>query len=421
MGLSLESIYQPFNDFFLKRFAMDDSSRTSFRFDKFGSGVSEGDFMDANHPELGYVPALAREEFSELVNRIPEDRGDGVNVSLGAGSVDDTYYHRLLAPSLPYVPPGADDATAKQITEGFGRLKAEAVKAWDTTKLESLRGLRLQYRPSLATPEEWYDSSKDSVWTRHRFEVAETRTSAPADAPSAPEDLWRLRPSDAVMAQVLQTAEPANRVAQLTAAEPVPFTVEEARAEMPAGRSLRGRLMAGSRRPVEGPDGADVALLRAGRPELHVAFRDRLRALSVKDRIAVKQYVEDSAPTRPAETSSISVAFDYCLVRVDRPWYLDAFVEEPWCVRARKQGALNARGDLTLLPIGFVAIRRLEIHANWTAQDLAAASSATDFGPFTVTPKLTDGRLSVSHPGLQIIGWLLHELPALPPHDGPGI
>jgi hypothetical protein len=343
--------------------------------------LSDADFTDASHPELGLQAGLAQEKFSELVNRVPVDAGDGMNVVLAEDSVDGTYFDRLLSPSMPCVGNGIDETARQALVDGFNALKARAMRVWGSVKLESSSGLMLQYRPSVAMPEEWYDSAKDGVWTRHSFEVGQSdEPAAPTAAPAAPQ-LWRLRPSDAAMARVLEADG----------------TVVAAAA--PAARLSPARLEA-----------------VAASPRLHGAFRERLRALDLKDRIVLKQCVEETAPTRPAHTSRISVAFDYCLVRVRRPWLVDTFLrEQAWCVPAAAKGTCG----LALLPIGFVAIRRLEIHGDWTAEDVSSGSSATDFGPCSVTPQVAGGTLQLVHRDLQVIGWLLQALPALPPNDGP--
>ena len=106
-----------------------------FRFDKFGSLLSDHDFIDEHHPEQGFVAALAREKFSDLVNRVPLDAGDGVNVVLSQASIDDIYFFQLLSPALPVVPADADPATKAAATDAFNAIKAEAVKLLDRLTL----------------------------------------------------------------------------------------------------------------------------------------------------------------------------------------------------------------------------------------------------------------------------------------------
>src|ERR1700686_4764987 len=180
MALSLDSIHQPLNDFFLARFKTDSGSPVVFRFDKFGSILSDEDFIDPSHPELGYLPGLAREKFSDLVNHIPSEEGDGLNLVISQNSIDETYFFHLLSPSSPFIPEGTDNQTRDTIVAAFSTLKADAKKIWDSMTLESSTGLMLQYKPSLAAPENWYDKSRSELWSRQAFQVTQTVV-VPAD------------------------------------------------------------------------------------------------------------------------------------------------------------------------------------------------------------------------------------------------
>jgi hypothetical protein len=154
---------------------------------------------------------------------------------------------------------------------------------------------------------------------------------------------------------------------------------------------------------------------------LHRAYLRQFRELDVSRRILVKQYIDDNAPTEPVGTHSISISFEYCLVRIRRPWYRDAFVNQrSWWVPTVRRGELSLSGppgNLALLPIGFVAVRSLSIEADWAPDDLANAAVATDFGPFKVDAGVAGGKLT--HQGLQVAGWLLERMPELPPNDAP--
>jgi hypothetical protein len=97
---------------------------------------------------------------------------------------------------------------------------------------------------------------------------------------------------------------------------------------------------------------------------------------------------------------------------------VDAFTnDKSWCIPEVAKGQVSASGppgNLCLLPIAFVAIRNLEIEANWSAQDVANGAAATDFGPFKVTSTIENNKLR--HEGLQVLGWMLEKLPDLPPN-----
>jgi hypothetical protein len=415
MALTLESIYRPLNDFFLNRFHFEDGGQLLFRFDKFGSVLSDDDFIDDHRPELGYLPALAEEKFSDLVNHIPIDTGDGTSIVLSEALIDSAYFYRLLSPSLPYVPAGADEASKQGIIDSFSLLKTDCLKVWNSIKLESASGLMLQYKPALATPEDWYDRSRNESWTHQSFDVAA------APAPPEPEpatQLWKLRPNDATMARVLELPEPAT-----VGVGALPPRVDV------TGRvlQLRAPRLGTLPDPVE-PAPAAVSLAEVGLDSphlagdvLHRAYLRQFRELDVSRRILVKQYIDDNAPTEPVGTDSISISFDYCLVRIRRPWYRDVFVNQrSWWVPTVRRGELSLSGppgNLALLPIGFVAVRSLSIEADWAGDDLANAAVATNFGPFKVDAGVVGGKLT--HQGLQVAGWLLERMPELPPNDAP--
>jgi hypothetical protein len=319
--------------------------------------VSDDDFINPRHPECGYVPSLAVEKFSDIVNRVPYDAGDEMNTVMSDESIDSIYFHRLLSPAMPYVSSDADAGTQQRVTDNFNAMKASALKLWNSVTLESSSGVMLEYKPSVATPVTWYDIAKDGIWTSQSFHIS--GSSAPTQD-SAGSKLWRLQPSDAALAEALTAPE------------------------QPVGKM----------------------------------------ASNLRDRIHVNAAaIANGGPTRPVETSTIAIHFDYCPVTIRRPWLENAFLDSTsWYVPGVPTGevtAIDSSGNLALMPIGFVAIRSLIIEAEWTAQDIANAAAATNFGPFKVTPKIVDGKLI--HSGIQIIAWLLRGMPALPPRDPSGM
>jgi hypothetical protein len=445
MALSLESIHQPLTDFFLEQYKTDPGSRIMFRFDKFGSVVDDDDFMFPDHPELGYFPARAREMFSELVNDIPIDNGDGVNILLSGDQFDNTYFLRLLNPAIPNIAASGDAATQQAIIQAFGAIKLEAMKAWAAVNLTSTTGAKKPAKLCLATPENWYDKSNNDIWTSHSVQVTATSTTFNTGGSTG---LWKLKLSDAAMSEILQL--PAAQVAVLGESElNIPARILELQApqlEPPKQPMTLGgvepmiQLAAETRATqfdatqVTTPDIRTAATgiavrrraeeLEAGEDvpvRLHDTYLRQYKGLDVNQRIRVRRYIDDNTPTQPVETTSISISFDYCLVKIDRDWYLDTFVNDrSWCIPTMRKGELTSSGpagNVPLLPIGFVAIRNLNIQASWTAEDLANAAHATGFGPFKVEVDTQNNKLT--HPGLQIIGWVLQKMPDLPPNDYP--
>lgn len=436
MALSLDAIHKPLNDFFLDHFQSSAGSPVLFRFDKFGSVISDQDFIDPSHPELGYSANLATEQFSDLVNRVPVEDSDGLNVFLSQAQIDQTYFG-LLGASLPFIPAGTPDDLRDAEIASFSQIKNDAMTIWENIKLESSSGLMFQFKPSLAAPKDWYNKTKQENWTHQSFQITE-----PADAPppdNAPRfQLWRKKIDDATIQQVVpvnesaQLVAPAQLAATVLVANPIrPMLAHRAIVSLPV--SAATPMMAVQTTPamsIQARGGFAERMDVSEAPKIAAvsfAAQDNLLSQASKlpfdQRLVVSQYLAAKAPTQPATTNSIAIEFDYCVVNISRPWYRDVFItNRSWFMPNTAKGELTAHdphgANLTALPIGVVAIKNLNIKANWSASDVATSQDATEFGPFKVSSGIANNALS--HEGIQVIGWLLQRMPDLPPNDSSG-
>lgn len=433
MALSIDAIFQPLNDFFVNTFGAPAGSQVRFRFDKLGSVIAEADFIDPSHPELGYLPALAVERFSDLVNRVPVECGDDRYVILTQNSIDDTYFYRLLSPAVGYVPPGTDPDTGQQVQNAFAEAKSAALTLWNNAKLESLSGLMLEYKPSQATPQNWYDDKANAIWTTERFEISQPGQSSSGGETSAGADLWTLTPPPDQVVQIINTLPPRpmpqpgpippNDRLEASPIHAVPGGGDDRAVLMtgaPATRAARpidlDRLVAADTvsAAMEGADSAGALPLRLRRTDL----LGQVREFDIRDRLQVVNALNQQAQTAPAHADKVAVNFDYCLVQIHRPWLFDVFLNGTnWAVPGTVAGALSTPdtpGSITELPIGMVVIRNLSITADWDAADVAASEGASSFGPFHVDGGIVNG--AISHPSIQTIGWMLQQLPSLPPN-----
>jgi len=442
MALSIESIYQPLNDFFISQFKTAEDGPILFRFDKFGSDLSDADFMIPGQVAQGYSAAAAIETLSTLVNRIPIDAKDNLNVVLSSDSIDSAYYFRFLLPSVPFVPAGLGDPAKQTTIDAFSAVKQAALHAWENITYESIAGLMLQYKPCTGTPENWYDNTVSANWTHHSLQIAESTTGAPV--PANP-PLWKLKPDDAAMRSMLQlvdappeaSANVAARAARVSAKDWVKASVLDgsrtvASAAPPAATMASSRVMASSAlrmRPgmvaraasstsVSGPVASSGPTLVQS-SALFDSYVQQRNLLQLSDRLRAGVLLDGGAPMRPSESTSLSVAFDFCVINVRRPWLEGAFVGSTnWYVPGVSKGTLTADGAasaLSLMPVGFVAIRNLSIASNWSQVDVNNASLATRFGPFNISTNMMNNTLS--HEGLQIIGWILQRMVPLPPNE----
>lgn len=424
MALSLDALHQPMNAFFLEHFATAASTHVVFRFDRFGSTLSPSDFEDPADPAAGWSAVMARERFSDLVNRIPVDAGDGASVVMTSDSVDSLWFDRLLGPAQPYLAPDAGAEERAEALRVFSLVKSRALRLWEDLSLESSSGLRSRFRVAEASPARWSDPTAQEVWTSTTFQVGsptppDTGTVEPVEAvdPEAEHLQWRLRASSTVLAEALAAPD----LTALLVAEPAPVSAVAVALRAEPALALRAepalRATALRRLVATEPDMVAPAGSSVDAPLLARAFDTATLRLDLTERLHVRQLVQEQAPSEAVTTSSVRVELEYCLVDVRREWLLDSLVnDDGWCIPGSDAGELTdpaRRGSLPLLPVGMVVVRRLHISAAWSAADLALARSATSFGPFDITPDQATGRLD--HEGPQVIGWMLQQLPPLPP------
>jgi len=289
------------------------------------------------------------------------------------------------------------------------------VKVYGQSWLESTQGMRAVW-PNNPIPSDWYDKTKHDSWAPYSVTVTESTTAPP---PGPPSPIFRMKLSDESVRTLLQLpstgAPPAGALAtkalsMATAAKPASF----AASALPAGGAVRMAAMAA---PIALPARNLAAADTASSAVLHAQLVQEYAGLSMKNKVAVGQFVASAAPTQPATTKSVSLAFEYCKVDIKRPWYIDAFIsDKSWFVPTVAKGELNSENPgMSLLPIALVAVQNLAINASWTAQDVANAKVSDGFGPFKVT--FDSQSMSLTHIGVQIVGWVVEKLPQLPPND----
>ncbi|GAA4601071.1 LysM repeat protein [Actinoplanes octamycinicus] len=397
MGLLTQSLLKPVQDWAKAEFGTPPGAQVAFRFDRFGVTLTEADFMVPGHPELGISPEMAIERFSDLVNRVPIGVEDGDDdVTFSEIDIDTTYFHRLVDAAEPYLPASLPGPAREHRITAVSVLKAEATAVWEKHSVASVTGQGDSVRLSTPAPINWYDLGNSAGWQSRSFPIAGSD-----QAPAVKTFQWRLAPDDAQIGKAVQlpaaevrklpTADVLRRAAQLQRGdpvEPVQFTAVPGAVAKPVLRPLPADLI----------------------------------KVSIADRMLAKRRLLENAPVKAATTSAqTTVAFDACLVRIDRPWLFWPFLTDvTWEAVGLSRGGLsaaNAIGSLGWLPTGLLAIRNFTITSNWSAQDVEASATATSFGPFAVAGKIANGVLSGPPGSIQVIGWLLQQLPTLPPND----
>ena len=131
----------------------------------------------------------------------------------------------------------------------------------------------------------------------------------------------------------------------------------------------------------------------------------------------------------PVQAGQISIEFQYMTVALNRSsWWNGLLVANTgWYLPGYRAGDL-APGSLTEtggicggLPTAMVLIRDLTIRGSWTSADQSALAQASTFGPFSLLGRTISPDLTVQVAGIQIIGWVVTELPQLPPLGDPSL
>jgi len=420
MALSLDSIYKPFNDFFMNKFATKEGEPVQFRFARLPQTFVDADFLNPANPDLGPSAELALQLFSEAVDGVATLDADGRHVSMGTSSFSDLYAFEILGPAIPFVPSSVTNDTERQaMFDSFTQVRSDALKRLQNSRASSLEPGEIgsQYHPSTPSPAKWWDKSSTGVWTPQSFQI--TDPAGASDQPGKPADqLLRMKIDDAKFNSMLATrvaSAPAERKTLVMSAPSATLTksatMSAARVAAPMARmnSPAGGTAVLTRKPMLEPDVPDV--------DVQPSYKRQIAMLPYKQRIAFQHEVADGAPTQTVVSTDINISFDFCAVNVERQWLHDAFINNRcWYIPGQAKGELSANNGhgAPAIPVGFVAIKKLRIKAPWSPADISNLANSVQFGPFNFSSNIVDGALC--HDDVQIVAWLLKDLPDLPPN-----
>jgi hypothetical protein len=426
MALSLDSIYRPFNQFFSQKFSGD--TLITFRFAGLPRVFVDSDFLTPGHPEFGPTQAIAQEQLSTAVDGVPRLDADGRTVWMSVLRLSDLYHDEILGPAIPFVPDDVTDGAEKQaLIDAFNDAKADAIGRWEKVKVVSiLEGAGVEFRSSIAMPGNWWDKNDAGVWTQQSFQVKGAATSPGLSAPP-PDRLLLMKADDNVLRSVLQAHVAAQTPPQpsVIALRPSPMlaqpppaavhsTVMLSRSTAMMAQPVFAAALAADRTRTELPAQPVTSVA------IHNDITPRISSFPFKQRLEIQSMLAANAPTRPVVTSDVTISFYYCVVNVTRSWFHNGFINNPsWRIPGQHKGKLSANDGhgISVLPVGFIAIKGLRIKSSWTPEDITNLEQSVQFGPFNFDSSVVNG--AITHDGIQIVGWMLQKLPDLPPNSAP--
>ena len=156
------------------------------------------------------------------------------------------------------------------------------------------------------------------------------------------------------------------------------------------------------------------------RTAVGLKFSKAFHGLRLNEKILVKDFIKKESPSKAIKTNDINISFEFCVVNIRRKWFNEVIcnINRSWYIPGIAKGALTNPeiGALTHLPVAFLAVKNLNITANWDNLDKKELENVVSFGPFDINNQNIKEKGSLSHDGIQIIGWMLQKLPELPPH-----
>lgn len=282
----------------------------------------------------------------------------------------------------------------------FSDFKSQAQEAYKAT-LGSYDG-PTAYHPTYPTPIDWYDLTKAGNWQSYSYDAS---AQAPPPAPPAPVApnvrlQWHILPEEMrpdIIQRPIQVRPP------------------------PPGNSVRPMFI-DTQMTLNRAIPTNVAAYAATTAQ-PIALTQKIEITSLK---SVANIASQTTP-QPVETPKFTMSFDYCIVRLRRPWLSGDLLATPgWYIPGANRGDYasggpTSTGSFAVLPTAFIAVKNLVIDAAWSDSDAAARANASAFGPFSLLGPLADDKNAIHCPGLQIIAWICSLQPPLPPDHDPSL
>ncbi len=420
-------------DFFSSIYAASSTDKAFLAFEPLGIPITDAMFkMDQSDTTLS--APLAVERLSEIANRVLIVQNN--QISHAMNTVDGTV--NLMATA-------SSPATAEDMAS-LGAAKTEARTKYGI-EIGSMSGIPDDsFHPVMASPVDWYVSTATADWTAHT-EGQQQAQGTPPPPPPPPRRIpidppvWRVLPErlQPIVLEPAPKVHPILNAALLNQLEAPPVVSPIAApigiAPTPIPKHVVNLGAARSAMSLMSSASAEAAGPAVAAEASHVQLSSTVEAAPAPTFVRQLQLTQvvaalnTNATPQPVATENVTVSFEHCIVGLSRPWLSDTlFMLRNWFIPGYARGEISkgtGPGDSGLMPIlttGFVAVRNLNISAQWSAQDIDAIQRSASFGPFSLVGRTFDtatGTLACK--GIQIIGWFCATLPVLPPVADPAL
>lgn len=164
----MKTVYQHFLDLY-QQSANESATRDIFlAFEPIGRTI-DSDSYKLHPQDTEFFPAKAIEEFTELTDDVPLINADVFYRT--QKSVEETYGSFILHGATP----GTSDQGEVDL---FNHLKAASKQTFEDVKLGKFSQTGIEYRPSYAKPQDWYNSTQTDNWTSYTYRMKDEQSSS---------------------------------------------------------------------------------------------------------------------------------------------------------------------------------------------------------------------------------------------------
>ena len=440
--MDTDNLLQNVRNFFLDQYKDLSKTNSYIAFEAIGHVIDPEDYISSQ----GEVnTAKANEDISEMVDKVPEISDVFIR---GIGSISSQYEILIKAAVFNDKAIISEDKSA-YITL-LGEIKGDADKLLKEADLMSIKNAGDKFYPATTYPENWFDT-RSAIWAHSEFHLSEaTIQNPPVAAKSIDHKMqlyWKSIAVDKLTPAIINESSPLIKATidkdfLAKYVEKIGLLEHDSTKQIKVIKDLAdtqrsfkpvlpmSQLMPMLHDVVLAPIPEHGSMTEASQPKVVskelLNFKSGLKTsmLAKSDFTKLVMNSPDLVETKPANSTNLSLSFDYSIVQINRFWFNTHIFDfsKLWFTMALPESSFSSgqrssenRGSLRAIPKAFIIIKNLKIQASWTEVDKDIVKNSFGFGCFNlVNSSFNEEKSELTNPALQIIGWLCEVTPKTP-------
>ncbi len=432
--MNIEDLMENVHDFFIEKYEGVDKSSSFLSFEPLGTVIDPEDF---EHETEEISELQAREQLSIMGDRLPE-----INPMYLTNTfrLSDVYEDLIKSSQFTGVKINLEDKS-KYIAK-FSEVRSEVVQKFEDASKSSITTPEGMYLPVYGSPKKWFDP-KGSFWMAKSFSAKGPKKTAASKGTKTQKMLVPLMWRPKLEANVLEVKGKAktkqatpvkkaialNKLQTQVLAKPVFSKVHFASQPKRNRAALSKKPSPVKVQPKKKPKSVKAKTKLAS--NFFLNDLSVLKHLQVAERARLTNTMAQNTkvPTEPVHSNEFSMSFEYCIVKLHRPWFDSSLFHyrKLWYSMTHDKGYFSTgakdetnKGVLKCIPTAMIIIKNLKLTAAWTEDDKKNAKSSVGLGIFNVNDSVFMGN-DLVNPGMQIIGWMCQVMPEMPVLNDPNI